>query len=122
MEMLGLIGSDARKNLKEIATLKSEENSEYWKKFVTGQPLPKPKTTFATQKFFNYLTASGIKTSIENGNITASPLTDADIIGQSNGTIKEPLMLSAKNLEPEKGGLFDAALTGGVRGNKWTHF
>lgn len=122
MEMLGLIGSDARKNLKEIATLKSEENSEYWKKFVTGQPLPKPRMTFATEKFFNYLTASGIKTSVENGNITASPLTDADIIGQSNGVVKEPLMLSAKNLEPEKGGLFDAALTGGVRGNKWTHY
>lgn len=122
MEMLGLMGSDARKNLKEIATLKSEENSEYWKKFVTGQPLPKPKMTFATEKFFNYLTASGIKTSITGGNITASPMTDRDIIGQSNGRLKEPLMLSAKNLEPEKGGLFDSALTGGVRGNKWTHY
>lgn len=122
MEMLGLMGSDARKNLKEIATLKSEENSEYWKKFVTGQPLPKPKMTFATEKFFNYLTASGIKTSTEKGIITASPLTDRDILHQSNGQLKEPLMLSAKNLEPEKGGLFDSALTGGVRGNKWTHY
>jgi len=122
MEMLGLIGSDARKNLKEIATLKSEDNSEYWGKFLTGQPLPKPRTTFATEKFFNYLTASGIKTSIVKGNIVASPLTDADIVKQSNGVIKEPLMLSAKNLEPERGGLFDAALTGGVRGNRWTHY
>ncbi len=122
MEMLGLLGSDARKNLKEIATLKSQENSEYWGKFVTGQPLPKPKQTFATKKFFDYLTASGVKTSTDRGVITASPLTDGDIIGMSNGQIKEPLMLSAKNLEPEKGGLFDAALTGGVRGNKWTHY
>jgi DNA-directed RNA polymerase subunit beta len=122
MEMLGLMGSDARKNLKEIATLKSEENSEYWKKFVTGQPLPKPKTTFATEKFFDFLTGSGIKTSIKNGIITASPLTDHDIVTQSNGALKEPLMLSTKNLEPEKGGLFDSALTGGVRGNKWTHY
>ncbi len=122
MEMLGLMGSDARKNLKEIATLKSEENSDYWKKFLHGQPLPKPKMTFATEKFFNYLTSSGIKTSIEKGNIIASPLTDFDIVGQSNGQLKEPLMLNAKNLEPEKGGLFDAALTGGVRGNKWSHY
>lgn len=122
MEMLGLMGSDARKNLKEIATLKSEENSEYWKKFLTGQPLPKPKMTFATEKFFNYLTSSGIKTSTENGIITASPLTDSDIVSLSNGQLKEPLMLNAKNLEPERGGLFDAALTGGVRGNKWSHY
>jgi DNA-directed RNA polymerase subunit beta len=122
MEMLGLMGSDARKNLKEIATLKSEENSEFWSKFATGQPLPKPKMTFATKKFFDYLNASGVKTTIENGHITASPMTDHDIIAMSNGQIKEPLMLSTKNLEPERGGLFDAALTGGIRGNKWTHY
>ncbi len=122
MEMLGLMGSDARKNLKEISTLKSQENSEYWGKFVTGQALPKPRTTFATQKFFDYLNASGVKTQIENGNITASPMTDKDILHMSNGVIKEPLMLKAKNLEPEKDGLFDAALTGGIRGNKWTHY
>lgn len=122
MEMLGLLGSDARKNLKEIATLKSEENSDYWKKFVTGQSLPKPKMTFATQKFFNYLRASGVKTTIQDGKITASPLTDSDILSMSNGQLKEPGMLVAKNLEPEKGGLFDVGLTGGIRGNKWTHY
>lgn len=122
MEMLGLLGSDARKNLKEIATLKSEENSEYWTKFLSGQPLPKPKTTFATKKFFDYLTASGIRTSFKDGKVTAAPLTDTDILGMSNGEIKEPTMISAKDLEPEKGGLFDPALTGGLRGNKWTHY
>ena len=122
MEMLGLLGSDARKNLKEIATLKSEKNEEYWTKFVNGHALPKPQTTFATDKFFNYLTSSGVKTAIKDGNITASPLTDHDILSMSNGTIKEPLMLAAKNLEPENGGLFDSAVTGGIRGNKWAHY
>jgi DNA-directed RNA polymerase subunit beta len=122
MELLGLMGSNARKNLKEISTIKSEENSEYWKKFLTGQPLPKPKETFATKKFFDYLTASGIKTSRQDGSITASPLTDRDILDMSNGALKEPSRLSAKNLEPEKGGLYDSALTGGIRGNKWTHY
>jgi DNA-directed RNA polymerase subunit beta len=122
MEMLGLMGSDARKNLKEIATLKSEDNSEYWSKFLTGQPLPKPKQTFVTQKFFNYLTASGVKTSFHNGNIVASPLTDRDILAQSNGMIREPLQLNAKNLEPERGGLFDSAITGGIKGTKWSHY
>ena len=122
MEALGLIGSDARKNLKEISTLKSEDNSEYWAKFVTGQPLPKPKTTFATQKFFDYLTGAGIKTSIKDGKITASPLTDQDILHMSNGVIKEPTLISAKDLEPEKGGLFDPSVTGGLRGTKWGHY
>lgn len=122
MEMLGLLGSDARKNLKEIATIKSEENSEYWSKFLTGQPLPKPKTSFATQKFFDYLKGSGINPIMKEGKIVATPLTDKDILHMSNGVIKEPLMISAKNLEPERGGLFDPAVTGGLRGNKWSHY
>jgi len=122
MEMLGLMGSNARKNLKEIATTKSENSPEYWDKFLTGQPLPKPKVTFATQKFINYLTAAGIKTTLSNGTLTASPLTDKDILSMSNGEVKEPSMISAKNLEPEKGGLFDPAILGGMRGNKWGHY
>lgn len=122
MEFLGLLGSDARKNLKEIATIKSEENSDYWARFLTGQPLPKPKTTFATQKFLDYLRGAGIKTTMVDGKIQAAPLTDRDILDMSNGEIKDGTMIDAKNLEPAKGGLFDPALTGGLRGTRWTHY
>lgn len=122
MEMLGLLGSNARSNLKEIATVKSENNPEYWEKFLSGQPLPKPKTTFVTNKFLNYLTGSGIKTTLQGGKISASPLTDTDILGMSNGEIKDALLINAKNLEPERGGLFDPVITGGLRGTKWSHY
>jgi DNA-directed RNA polymerase subunit beta len=122
MEMLGLLGSNARKNLKEISTLKSEDNSDYWSKFRLGQALPKPRTTFATNKFFDYLKGAGIKTSFQDGKLTASPLTDHDILSMSNGVIESPELLSAKNLEPEKGGLFDPGTTGGLRGKQWTHY
>lgn len=122
MEMLGLMGSNARKNLKEIATLKSENNQEYWEKFLQGQPLPKPKVTFITQKFLDYLTASGIRTTIKDGKITASPLMDTDILHMSNGRLSGPEMISAKNLSPEKGGLFDPAITGGLKGTQWSHY
>lgn len=122
MEMLGLLGSDARKNLKEITTLKSEQNDDYWAKFIRGEPLPKPKTTFATQKFFDYLRGSGVNVKIEDGNITATPLTDHDIIAHSNGELKDGSRLAAKNLEPEDGGLFDSVITGGLKGDKWAHY
>jgi len=122
MEMLGLLGSDARKNLKEIGTVKSEQNDEYWSKFIRGEPLPKPKTTFATKKFLDYLRGSGVNVKIDRDNITAIPLTDHDILDQSNGELKEPSMLNAKNLEPEDGGLFDQVITGGLRGDKWSHY
>jgi DNA-directed RNA polymerase subunit beta len=122
MEMLGLLGSDARKNLKEISTVKSEQNDEYWTKFIRGEALPKPKTTFATKKFLSYLTASGIHTNVQNGMIKATPLTDHQILAQSNGEIKEPLMLNSKNLEPEEGGLYDHVITGGMKGTRWSHY
>lgn len=122
MEMLGLLGSNARKNLKEIATTKSENSQEYWERFLQGQPLPKPKTTFITQKFLDYLTASGIKTTIKDGKITASPLTDTDILKMSNGRISEPLFINSKNLEPEKKGLYDPIITGGMKGTHWSHY
>lgn len=122
MEMLGLLGSNARKNLKEIATTKSENSPEYWERFLKGEALPKPSVTFATQKFLDYLTSSGIKTTLQGGKLTASPLTDREILGMSNGEIKDGSMLSAKNLEPEKGGLFDSAITGGIKGTKWAHY
>lgn len=122
MEMLGLLGSDARKNLKEISTIKSEQNDEYWTKFIRGEALPKPKTTFATNKFLSYMKGAGVNTIISNGNIQAVPMTDHDILMQSNGEIVEPLMLNSKNLEPEDGGLYDHVITGGVRGSKWSHY
>lgn len=122
MEFLGLLGSDARHNLQEIGTVKSEENSEYWTKFLRGQPLPKPNTTFATQKFLNYLHGAGVKVNMTDTHISAAPMTDKDILGMSNGEIKEPTMISAKNLEPEDGGLFDMSVTGGMRGQKWGHY
>jgi DNA-directed RNA polymerase subunit beta len=122
MEFLGLLGSNARKVLKEVATVKSEENSDYWSRFARGEPLPKPRMTFATQKFFDYLKGSGINANVEHGQITASPLTNSDILHMSNGEIKEPLMLSSKNLEPEDKGLFDPGITGGIKGTKWSHY
>ncbi len=122
MEFLGLLGSNARKNLREIGTIKSEENSEFWSKFMLGQPLPKPKMTFATQKFIDYLHGAGVKVNTVSGQLVARPLTNHDILSMSEGKLKEPLMLNSKNLEPEPGGLFDQSLTGGIKGQKWSHY
>ena len=122
MEMLGLLGSDARKNLKEITTTKSEQNDDYWAKFIRGESLPKPKMTFATQKLFDTMKGAGVNVKIQDGAITASPMTDKEILHISNGAIKEPLMLNAKNLVPEEGGLYDQAITGGLKGTKWSHY
>lgn len=122
MEMLGLLGSDARKNMKEIATVKSEKSEDFWDKFMLGQPLPKLKTSFATQKFFDYLRAAGVNVREDQGDLVAAPITDSEILKQSNGRILNPGVISAKNGEAEKGGIFDNVITGGLRGTKWSHY
>lgn len=127
MEFLGLLGSNARANLKEIGTVKSEggdhaDTHDYWDKFMRGLPLPQPKTTFATKKFFDYLRGSGINVSERNGSLVASPLTDREVLLHSSGEIQKPDMILARNVAPVKGGLFDMTVTGGPEGTNWSHY
>jgi DNA-directed RNA polymerase beta subunit len=121
MEFLALLGSDARKNLKEMSTIKAEKNEEFWRAFQNGDPLPRPKTTFATNKFFDYLRGSGIDVRRAEDKISLAPLTDAKILEMSNGEVNEGRLV-ARTLKPEKGGMFDPVLTGGPDGTKWTHY
>lgn len=55
-------------------------------------------------------------------------LTDDHVTKMSAGALTLPeleksrsFMVSAKDLKPEKGGLFDPVLTGGMGGTKWSH-
>ena len=57
-----------------------------------------------------------------DGHLVASPMTDVDTLGTSNGSIKNATILSAKTGAVEKGGLFDLAVTGGITGNRWSHY
>lgn len=127
MEFLGLLGSNARANLKEIGTVKSEggdhaDTHDYWDKFMRGLPLPQPRTTFATRKFFDYLRGSGISVSERDGNLIAGPMTDREVLTQSSGEIHKPDMILARNVAPVKGGLFDMTVTGGPEGSNWSHY
>ena len=110
-----------------MGTIKSEGGAltgsdDYWDKYVRGMPLPKAKTTFATNKMFDYLVASGIDVSHRNGELTLSPLTDESILKRSNGQLSNARMVYGKDAKAEKGGLFDVAITGGPDGQKWSHF
>lgn len=121
MEFLGLLGSDSRNILREMGTTKSEKNEEFWNSFEAGHSLPKPKMTFATKKFFNYLKGSGIDVRDTEDKISLAPLTDHKILSMSNGEVG-PEMFNSKDLTPEKGGLFDLGITGGPEGQKWSHY
>jgi hypothetical protein len=128
MELNALLAHNARNVLKEGLTVKSEKSDEFWRAFEFGYPPPPTKTPFVSDKFVSMLKGSGINVDKQGSHVSLAPLTDKDIDKMSSGPLSVPsldksrsFMVSAKNLAPERGGLFDPARTGGLNGMKWSH-
>lgn len=117
----GLLAHNARGILKESSVLKSQKNDEFWRAYQLGLPLPAFKSTFAYDKFGAMLAGAGIKMNKSDNFVTLGPLTDHDVNQVTAGAVQNPLMVRAKDLKPESGGLFDPNLTGGPSGTKWSH-
>ncbi len=126
MEFNALIAHNARNILHETSSIKSQRNDEYWRRIQLGLPAPAPAENFAYDKFTAMLHGSGIKTNKSGTQLTLAPLTDRDIDAMSSGTIKSPLLVKTQvgkgtgQIQPERGGLFDPAMTGGMSGTKYT--
>lgn len=98
------------------------EKDELWGALQAGELLPPPKTTFAYQKFNSYLSALGVDTRKDGNSLQLVPITDKDVLAMSNGEIKDGgRILKMSNLKPEKNGLFDEEITGGMDGKKFAH-
>ena len=121
MEFEAFVAHNARNVLRETSTLKSQKNDEYWKAVQLGYPTPPPKSSFAYDKFLGMLNGAGVKVNRDSTRLSLGPMTDAEVTMMSSGAIKEPKLIKAKGLTPEKGGLFDPAITGGLTGSKWAH-
>jgi DNA-directed RNA polymerase subunit beta' len=119
-----LLAHGATSLLREAQTFKSDASQEdVWTAITLGEPLPPPRPSFAYQKFLAFLEVLGLKPEQKEDVIEFLPLTDDDVKKISKGELKNPnLVLIAKNLKPEEGGLFDEKLTGGFYGTNWTHF
>lgn len=87
-----------------------------------GLPPGKPASNYAFEKMTNYLKAAGVNTEKKGNQLQAFPLTNKDVLKMSNGELEDPgALLIGKNLLSRKGGLFDATITGGITGKKWSH-
>jgi len=121
LTMYSMLAHGARENLRETAALKSQKNDDYWTALKTGRALPPPQRPFAFDKFLSYLNAAGVDTREDGNKITLAPLTDKQVLEQSNGEITKPVFYRAKDMQEINGGFFDKAKTGGLKGNRWTH-
>jgi DNA-directed RNA polymerase beta subunit len=128
MEINTFLAHDARHFLRDAFTHKSEQSESFWRSFEHGMPLPGRKTPFVTEKLLAMLGGAGIAAKREGSLLRLAPMRDEDVRAMSSGALRPPslehstsFLVSAKKLEPEKGGLFDPSLTGGVTGTKWSH-
>ena len=121
LTMYSMLSHGARANLRDMASIKSNKNDEFWKALKSGQPLPPPKSTFVFDKFTNYLKAAGIDVKKEGSKLTLAPMTDDELDKISSGEVKKPMFYRAKDMEPIKGGFLDPVKFGGYKGTKWGH-
>ena len=123
LELYSLLAGGSTNFLKDTGGLKSQKNGEYWSAFQLGLPTPAPKPPMILEKFDNFLRGAGINVQRTNTSLKMSPLTDREILRTSKGRIEEPLVFRSgrDRLIPEKGGLFDEAVTGGFAGSHAAH-
>lgn len=128
MEINTFLAHNARNTLKDALTVKSEKSDDYWRAMEFGLPPPPPKSPFVTEKLTSMLKGAGINVDKRGTTVGLHALTDDHVKRMSSGALTLPtlekstsFMVTAKDLKPEKGGLFDPVLTGGMSGNKWAH-
>lgn len=128
MEINTFLAHNARNTLKDALTIKSEKSDDYWRAMEFGLPPPPPKSPFVTEKLTSMLKGAGINVDKRGTTVGLHALTDDHVKKMSSGALTLPtlekstsFMVTAKDLKPEKGGLFDPVLTGGMSGSRWSH-
>lgn len=116
------LSNDATAVLRDIATVRGTKNDEYWTALKLGHAPPPPKVPFIFNKFIGHLKGAGVNVRQEGSKFHLLPQTDKDILGMSQGEIKEPLTYKLKKdaLIEETDGLFDPSLVG-IHGDNFNH-
>lgn len=128
MEINTLLAHNARNVLKDAMTVKSEKSDDYWRALEFGLPPPPPKSPFVVEKLTAMMQGAGVNVDKRGTTVALGALTDKHVEKMSSGALTLPeleksksFMVTAKDLKPEKGGLFDPVLTGGLSGTRWSH-
>ena len=127
MGLYALLAHNARENIREMQTYKSDMNDDFWALLQAGESVPTPKVPFVFKKFEGYLKGMGLDINKQGNDMILQPITDKKTLEMSNGELKNPgATFIGRNLQPEVGGIFDPAVTGtkwpkGDLGDKWSH-
>ncbi len=124
LDLYALLGHDARANIREMSTYKSDAQDQmFWSGVQQGFEPPPPKPPFSYEKFIALLKGLGVNVTKEGTAVRLSPMTNKEVLalaGHGKNEIKNGLEIRSKDLREEPGGLFDLAATGGKDGDKWS--
>jgi len=121
LDLYALLSGGATNFVNDAFMIKGQKNDAYWRAIQLGLPAPAPAAPYVSEKFTTFLRGAGIDLTRKGDLIQASPMTDAKVLSLSRGEIKEPSVVTATDLKPEKDGLFDPAVTGGIGGEHYAH-
>lgn len=127
MGLYAMLAHNARENVREMQTYKSDMNDDFWALLQAGESVPAPKVPFVFKKFEGYLKGMGLDIDKQGNDMILQPITDKKTLQMSNGELKNAgATFVGRNLQPEKGGIFDPEVTGtrwpkGDLGDKWSH-
>lgn len=120
-ELYALLAHGANNFLTDTSIIKSQANDDYWSAVQQGLPTKPLEAPFVVKKFETYLQGAGVNLKRDKSGIKFLPMTDDDILSRSAGEITKPLTVRGTDFHPEKDGLFDPDITGGMDGNSWSH-
>jgi hypothetical protein len=89
LSIYAMLAHGSNANLKEMNTLKGENNPEIWRMIQLGYPAPTPKPTFAFQKFKALLRGLGVDVRRNDNQLQLLPFTDDSILELSKGEIRD---------------------------------
>jgi hypothetical protein len=123
MDVNALLSHGATEVLRDAGAVRGQQHPELWAQYMSGRPLPVPRTPMVYDKFLNLLKAGGINVVRKGTRLHAMALSNSDVdqlTGDREVTHGDTVDWK-QGLKPLKGGLFDESLTGGHGGNRWAH-
>jgi DNA-directed RNA polymerase beta subunit len=121
MHVHAALGHGAYEVLRDVKLVRGQKNQEYWTAFMGGQKPPTPGEPFAYTKTLELMRAGGVHSRRVGSKTHLMALADRDVDELAGGRelVNANTVKWDGSMEPEKGGLFDPALTGGHGGKKY---
>ena len=121
MEQQALLAHGATELLKDLKLVKGQRNDDFWRDLKLGRTPTMPKTPFVYDKFRHMMRAAGINMEETKDSDNIFAMTNEQVNKLTgNRQVKSGKTLTATDMKPIAGGLFDKDIMGS-NGTNWSY-